>query len=490
MKFLGGGRFVGAYVCPRGAFGIQYRRAGDGVEIERTFDGYATIESPDRAADHVIAVLENAGITRGDVALTIRGFGVVHHVLQMPPASDEMLAPIIEREVRRLEPQLGDSVVNWISLPSLENAAGEPGGPQRSVLTAAAPREVVQLFERRFAEAGYRLTHLTALPVAMQRLLEEFDPMSDSTALVAPLPDGAFLGFCLHAGLRLVVEPPLPSGAEHEVAALAEEIELGAMFVRQQFRGAQVERVTIVGCNDALVGAESTLSERVHVPATRLGGGIGNLSPASLAALGGILDARSPKPLALGGSSRKRAEARARSALEGVSVAAVILVVLLGAWTLIETVRAKRAATAVEVARRRVEHDSFGLAPLRSTASQRKLVREAVAAMRLVATDRMELQEALTNIAVVVRSPVRLDSLHLARTSEGWSAVVGGVVRGDDLSNATAVQLLHELYRELPQRLSVDSLRLDQLAYADTTSDNGAVVHFQLSFGIPSGRKD
>lgn len=484
MSLAGRSRVVGAYVCPRGVFAIEGKRAGGGIEIERTFEEPVVLESALEAADRVIDVLRTAGITRADVALVLRGFGVVHHVLQMPPAKDEMLAPIIEREVRRLEPQLGESVVSWISLPSLE-AGGPEGGPQRSVLSAAAPSDVVHLFEQRLRAAGYRLVHLTALPVAMQRLLEEFDAGTDSTALVAPLPDGAFLGFCLNGGLRLVVEPPLPAGVEHEVAALAEEVELGAMFVRQQFHGAQIERVVVVGSNASLTDAESVLTERVHVPAQRLG--VLDLSPAALAALGALLDAQSPSPLALGGTSRKRSEARARSTLETMSLAAVVLLVLVGAWTITETVRARRAADALQTARRHIEQDSFGLTRLRSTAGQRRLVRDAVAAVRLVVTDRIQLQEALTEIATTVQFPVRLDTVRLARAPGGWLAVLSGDIHG--VTNTRAVQSLNDLYRELPERLTVDSLKLDQLAYADS-ADGAAYLRFQLSFAIPTGKKD
>lgn len=484
MSLTGRSRVVGAYVCPRGVFAIEGKRAGGGIEIERTFEEPVVLESAVEAADRVIDVLRTAGITRADVALVLRGFGVVHHVLQMPPAKDEMLAPIIEREVRRLEPQLGESVVSWISLPSLE-AGGPEGGPQRSVLSAAAPSDVVRLFEQRLRAAGYRLVHLTALPVAMQRLLEEFDAGTDSTALVAPLPDGAFLGFCLNGGLRLIVEPPLPAGVEHEVAALAEEVELGAMFVRQQFHGAQIERVVVVGSNASLTDAESVLTERVHVPAQRLG--VLDLSPAALAALGALLDAQSPSPLALGGTSRKRSEARARSTLETMSLAAVVLLVLVGAWTITETVRARRAADALQTARRHIEQDSFGLTRLRSTAGQRRLVRDAVAAVRLVVTDRIQLQEALTEIATTVQFPVRLDTVRLARARGGWLAVLSGDIHG--VTNTRAVQSLNDLYRELPERLTVDSLKLDQLAYADS-ADGAAYLRFQLSFAIPTGKKD
>ena len=485
MSMIGRTPLVGAYVCPRGVFTIECKRSRGALEIERTLEVPLPLDSATAAADHLVQVLRSAGINRADVAIAMRGFGVVHHVLQLPPAKDEVLSPIIDRELRRLEPQLGDAVVDWSSLPAFEG--GPEGTPQRSVLTAAAPSDVVFAFEGRLKVAGYRLAHLTALPAAMERLLEEFDTGTGSAALVAPLPDGAFLGFSLSSGLRLVIEPPLPQDTEHETAALAEEVELGMMFVRQQFRGAEIERVALVGSKESLPDAESALSERLHVPVAYLG--VRDLSPAAFGALGAILDAQSPEPLALGGTSRKAAEKRPLTTLESISIAALFVLALLGAWTITETVRAKRAAIELQTARRHIEQESFGLGPVRSTAEQRKLVRDAVSAMRVAANHKVELQEALTGIASTLGGRAQVDSMCLQLSSSGWRTVISGSVAG--ITNARAVQSLNDLYRELPQRLSADSMHLDQLAYEDSGSNeaDASVVRFQMSFAIPSPRK-
>src|SRR6185436_9336342 len=112
--------------------------------------------------------------------------------------------------------------------------------------------------------------------------------------------------------------------------ALAEEVELGVIFVRQQYRGAQIGRITLVGTKMSLADVETSLTERLHVPAKALG--VKDLSPAALAALGAVLDARSTRPLTLGGATIRRKEARARTILESIAMAAVILVAVLGSW--------------------------------------------------------------------------------------------------------------------------------------------------------------
>ena len=154
----------------------------------------------------VAAALQSAGIARASVSVAMRGFGVAHHSLQLPPASDALLGPVIEREVRRLEPHLGDCVVQWMSLPPLESGVSAPPGvpPQRSIFATAAPSDVVAAFEHRLHDAGHRLEHLTTLPVAVQRLLEQFDSGTGTIATVLPLPDGAYIGFTLSGGVRLV----------------------------------------------------------------------------------------------------------------------------------------------------------------------------------------------------------------------------------------------------------------------------------------------
>ena len=50
-----------------------------------------------------------------------------------------------------------------------------------------------------------------------------------------------------------------------------------------------------------------------------------------------------------------------------------------------------------------------------------------------------------------------------------------------------AVQTLHDLYREIPERMTVDSLRLDELSYSDSDDpETGApVVRFRFFFEIP-----
>ena len=480
MTLLGRPAQVGAYICPRGVFGIECRAAASGMEVVRTFGDPFGLRSPQEAAEQMISVLSAAGIAHANVSAVVRGFGIAHHTLQLPPAADSILGPIIEREVRRLEPHLGECVVQWMSLPALE-PANSAAPPQRAVFAMAAPTETIAVLESHLVAAGHRLRHVTTLPVAMQRLLDQFDSGTGTIATIAPLPDGAYIGFSLAGGVRLIVEPPLPADVDHEAAALAEEVDLAAMFVRQQFRGANTDRVVLVGARPSLLELKASLSERLRVPAKQLEAD--DLSPVGFVALGAVLDSQEAIPQSLGGSTRERAISRGLSRLETASLAALVVLALVGFWTVAEAVRSMRAGSALAAAHRRIERDAFGLAPARATAEQRRVVRDALDAVQLASTDRQRLQSALAGIAEAARYPVRVDSLRLVRADAGWRAVLSGDVASS--TNARAVQALHELYREIPRRLPVDSVRLDRLSYTDGEQTEGVgAVSFQLSFAI------
>jgi len=483
MRLPWGSRLVAAYVCPAGVCAIECVRTGRGVEIRRTLDDLAPVDSPYRAGERLVQMLRGADISRARVVIALRGFGLAHHVLQLPPAPDALLTPVVEREIRRLEPQLAQGLVDWTPLAALDDATDAPA--QRWVLAAGIPQDVVAGLEQRLRDGGHELTHVTPLAAAMERLLREFGAAEASSALVAPLPDGAFLGFALGGSLRLVVEPPLPHDVEHQLPALGEEIELGVMFVRQQFRGASIDRLMLVG-NEAGAEAESHLTDRFRIPTTRLSSQ--DLSAGALVALGAVLDAQSARPLALGGSVRRRVREKTTAALSTAATAAVILLVVIAGWTAFETFRVRQASVALVAARARLQQDSFMLRPVRSTADQRRVVRQAADAMRLVRDDRARLQQVLAGVAAVVRDPAQLDSIRMVRDQTGWLASVGGTVTG--ATNARAVQALHDVYRGLPGRLPVDSLHLDELSYADSLPDDAfATVRFRLTFRSGADRR-
>jgi hypothetical protein len=478
-------KLVAAYVCPRGVFAIECKRSRSGIQVLRAFEAPGSLGTAESAVAQLVGLLEGAGIRRADVAVALRGFGSVHHVLALPRARNELLGPIVERELRRLEPQLADAVVAWFPLLDEEISIDAP--PQRQFLVAGAPREQINAIERGLSAAGHQLLHLTALPAALQRLVDEFEPTMEAMALVAPLPDGAFFGFCVAGGMRLVVEPPMQEQDDAlDPPAMAEEVELGAMFVRQQFRGAQLGHVTIAASPQVFADAQGAFTDRLGIPVSRLA--VRELDASGLVALGAILDSSSAIPLSFAGKTRERGAAAAKSALRMASMVAVFAAAAIGVVTVVEALRARDAASALVDARRQIEQQSVGLLPVRQTAERRKLIRDAVSALRFVARDRLELQQALNAVGGAIFDPVQLDSIVLDRGSAGWLVVLGGSIT--EATNGRAVQTLHDFYRDLPRRLVIDQPSLEQLVYADSGAHGRAMVRFQLAFVVPRAKTD
>lgn len=475
-------RVVGAYVCPAGVFGVEGRRRSKGFEVVRTFSAPAQLDSPEAAAGALTRALDDAGIRHAEIAVAVRGFDVVHHVLSLPPAPDALLAPIVERELRRLEPAVADPVVAWTRLSPEPVAPGEPL-PQPQILAAAMSREVSDTLVDGVRRGGHAIAHLTAASVALHRVAGEFLSPTEPTVLVAELSDGPYLGFSLAGAVRLVVEPPVPRGDPlPDAAALAEEAELGAVFVRQQFRGAQVSRAAVATAGGGHGELESALGARLGVVVSRLP--IGDLSGDAITAFGATLDAEQTRPVSLGGKTERRAEESA----PGLRLAAAVvlfLAALAGAWTGVQALRARESAAALLSARRQIDHESFGFASLRETAARRKLIRDAASVIQLAARDRERLQRALASLASSVSSTINVDSIVFERSGETWRASLGGTVAGR--TSGQAVQALNDFYRELPRRAQVESLSLRQLEYADTTG--GSSVHFQVAFRLPGRQK-
>jgi hypothetical protein len=470
---------VGAYVCPRGSFCVEVRPRGAGLEVVRAFEQTGRIASASDAARHLAGTLAANGLRRADVAVVVRGFEVVHHTLTLPPAPAAMLGPIIEREIRRLEPQLTDAVVGWLPLLDRDEPADQ--GQQRHFIAAALPATVAPALENGLRDSGFALHHLTALPAAFQRLGEDHDVTVGTTALLAPLPDGLFLGLFLGGGLRISIEPPLLDQEMPDGAAMAEETELATTYVRQQYRGAELDRCVIAGPADQWTDTQQLLVDRLSLPVERLD--LQGLSAASLAALGAVRDARSPAPLALGGAVLDRKANAARATLRQTAAAAVVATAAIGVWALFQSMNARRTDAELRATLRQLEQHSTSVAPLRQTAEQRRLVRDAGDVVRISIRDRQELQAALTAIGGGIVGPIRLDSLSLHRGSNGWIAGLSGTAAGT--TSGGAVQALHDFYRDLPRRLIVEELALDQMSYRDTTDVSVVSVGFQLSFILP-----
>jgi hypothetical protein len=476
-------RIVGAYLCPRGVFGVECQERSKGLEVIRSFESFARISSPVDGIRQLDRALQQHDIKRANLAIAVRGFGAVHHVLAFPQTNDNILDAVVQREVRRLEPQLSDPVVAWMRLAPEEGAAEQAS--QADVLTAALPGDVVRGIAATIEQAGHSLLHLTVLSSAMHRLAEEFLPDTEPAALVCQLPDGPFIGYSLAGAIRLAVEPPVrDEDPLPDAAALSDEAELGALFVRQQFRGAQINQAVAVASDETYADVEAALGVRLMVPITRVP--LEALSPGSVAAFGAVLDARAAKPASIAGRLSRRSGGGAATSLQLASTAALVLTTIVGVLALGIAWKARGTAASLREVRRRIEVESSALQPALATTDRRRIVRDAVLALQNAHGDRAALRQSIASIADAVSGPVSLDSIVLRRSEKGWQAALGGMVVGQ--TSGAAVQSLSGFTTQLGRLASVDSVTLRQLSYADTTGRS--LVRFELVFGVTPKERD
>lgn len=474
-------RDIGLYVCPRGVFGVECRIGAEGVSVERAFQFPKAIATSADVAQHLAQCLDALGSRGARISVAIRGFGAVHHSVSLPPAPDDILTPIIEREVRRLEPELGEASIAW-SVVAEESTAGE-GPVERAYSVAAAPDGLLAALDHAVRSSGNTLEHVTVLPAAMERVAQEFVTEHDTAAIAVPLPDGLFIGLSVGGALRLAIEPPVVDDPD-DVDALGEELELGAMLFKQQFHGATVGRIALVAGADRFTNAEHALAMRLGVPVERVV--VGDLDAAGCAALGAVLDARSGAPLALAGIAHLQPATTGPLGLAATIGLALLLVV--AGWSLVQGIRARDGAMALSAARTRIERESFSLTSARSTAAQRRLIRDARDAIHEIDGERLDLQRVLTRVSAATPASIQLDSLTADRAASGWSIHLTGRVAAS--TNAIAIQSLNDFYVDLPRRIDVAGLALQRLAYADTSADAAQpAIRFTLGFDIrrPSG---
>jgi hypothetical protein len=470
-------RVVGVYVCPRGVFGVECQERSNGVEVLRSFEAHGRIASPQDSIRHLARALLQHDIKRARLAIAVRGFGAVHHVLTFPKADDAVLNAIVQREVRRIEQQMADPVVAWMRLAPEEGTTEQAA--QTDVLTAALPGDVVAQFMSAVEETGNSLLHLTVLSTAMQRLAEEFLPDSEPAAIVCQLPDGPFIGYTIGGAIRLAVEPPVrDDDALPDAAALSDEAELGSLFVRQQFHGAQITQAAVVASDETYPDVEAALGVRLMVPITRVP--LAGLSPGAVAAFGAVLDARSARPVSLAGRVGARGAGGPSSTLQLATTATLVAVAIVAIWAVGAALQVRGTTRALSDVRRRIEAEASGFVPAQETADRRRMVRDAVAALQDAHGDRAALQRSIAAIAGTVSSSVSLDSMVLHRGESGWQAALGGSIIGQ--TSGAAVQALSNFSRELSELAPVESLSLRQLSYADTTGRS--LVRFELVFGV------
>ncbi len=467
-------RFSGI-LSPNGILLVEYHRVGDVLGVVE----YAA-DRPERrdlgtAVELLARLTESLGGRGGRLSLGISGFGVSHHILTLPPASPELLRPVVAREMSRFYPDLKDPVIGFVVAGETETREG----PYQDVLVGAMARHTVEGLHHTLASRGIALEHVTILPRVVQHIHDAVEASVEPSVLVLMLETGPVIG-CFFAGaLRLCSEPlrgtlGVPAT---DVAAVVEHVERGVLFLNQQFPGRGTADVRVVAVDEQYDEVAQAVQQEMDVRVGRLDTG---LTPNVLAALGPAMDRRSGHPLNLLPEPLRPAPA-SRLWARALGAGAAVLIAAAALWWSAGAILAARSADArIGALQAQLEHRVPALARMRPVLEARRDHEARLAFLAPAGERELRVQRILRAVASSTAAGVRLDSLTLQAWGTDWSVAVAGVATGE--SNAAAVRAVDVLYRGVPSRVPVDSVHLARLGAMSVDSTGAVAVTFGMSF--------
>ena len=470
---------------------VEYGAERTGIRIIAQWTDSIRSASIDDALSHLLSLLSQADARHATLALAIEQFGVFHHVLTLPGADDEVLRPVVRREVQRVF-GIADPVIAFTrGLPQerREPARADARTAPRQLFVAGAPRDTIDVLGDKLSDPRIDIEIATVVPKAIHSLYEASGGALEPTAVLVCLEGGPHLSFFLDGRLELAIDPPIAlDGERPSVPMMLDQVERGAVYFRQQFRGATATRLLLAAREGEFDALAAALEQRLGVVVSPLFSG--SSSPEAVVAMGAVLEAQSQTPLDLFPHPPTVAERMAvllrgpNLAVAGATAAAVIA----GLWALSQftTLSSVRGDTAR--LQTSVDQGIPVVAPMRQIAQRRADFEHQVEFVRKSDGERSTLTRTLEAIAEEAPPGVRFDSLRVSRAPTGWSAGIGGQVTG--ATAAQAVRNLDTFFSAVRTRGGVSSTSLDQFDYPATGTDSlhtGAhdiVIMFRMSFQI------
>jgi hypothetical protein len=306
------------------------------------------------------------------------------------------------------------------------------------------------------------------------------------------LDGGPHLAFFLDGKMELVMEPPIALEGDRATAeAIVDQVERGAIYFRQQFRGATATRVLLAARADEYEALAAAIERRFGARVSPLFGGVG--SPERVLAMGAVVAARSSEALDLfphPPSLRERMALTLRGPNAIVTGAAAAAILAVG-WSSVQFAALSAARADVAALQASVSMALPAVAPMRRIAERRADFANTVDYLRGVHRERATVTRALATIASSAPAGIRFDSVRVARSNSGWNAVVQGQASG--ATTAEAVRGLDMFYRGIRELPGVSSANLDQFDYpapkaADSThramDATPVVLEFRVSFAL------
>lgn len=458
-----------ALLCPTGIHAIAYRNTPRGYRIERYTKALREDLTAENAGEVLADLLEAEGARGRGVAIAVTGFGTCHQILTLPPANRELLEPIVARELRRFYPDLfaAEDAQPIIDFAEIGTTPGASGNPQKELMVAAVPRSLLRTVGTALEHRGIELEHWTILPRALQRLYDAFSNGAPAAAALIMVPDWPLLGLFHGDELRLFSEPRSgPQLSAHDEAEnVVEQVERGALFLRQQFRGASVERLYLAaGASPESAPLTRLIEQRLDLPITVLGPA--DEAPGALAALGIALNADEADELNLLPPEDRPTSASERWTRLLASASAAI-VVLAAWWWCFSAFRAESAASLrLQQAQEALAHPSSNYSAVRPVIDARQAHAQRLAVLELLNRDHRRIPEVLWPLQAAAPR-IQVEELTISPAEGGWSVILAGISIAPTTGDATdAVEALREqLAIELPDSgVTLEDLQYRQLA--------------------------
>lgn len=482
-------RTFGGLLSHDGVCLVEYRTERHGIRALNQWMNDERSASIDEALAHLVNLVTALGVSRARIALAIEQFGVFHHVMSLPPAADDVLRPVIARELQRTL-GLTDPVFAFTRADG--TAANSKTAPQQ-LFIGGAPKDTIDALSARLGFDGVEIELATIVPKAIHSLYQAGGSTLEPTAVLACLEGGPHLAFFLDGRLELAIDPPIAlEGERAPLAVILDQVERGAVYFRQQFRGATATRMLLAAPSGEYDTLAAALEERLSLRVNPLFAGTS--SPAAVVAMGAVLEARHAAPLDLFPHPPTLA-ARARDAMRGPNamVAGMLTAVVVASiWNATQFVSLGSAQRERDSLRAALSTASRAIEPMRRMAEARADYTRQLEFVTDTRSERAELAGTLHAIAQQAPAVVRFDSLRVSRTAGGWSASIAG--KATSATAAQAVRALDTFYQAVRARPGVSGATLDQFDYpvatgADSTRRAGGpvVADFRVSFALTHG---
>ena len=491
-------RRFAALIDPDRVYVIEYARRPAGVEITHHMSVARTMPSVEEAADALVELIRSSAAP-GEAKLTaaIRGFGISYHLLTLPPAGADVLAPIIEREMRRIFPDIEDPLVGFAVGGHIDRRTGRPaaqaakkGLPERrsaistgevlplEILAAAAPRHIVDSVSRTLDRAGIHLEHLTVVPQAMARLYREVNGSPDPAAVAIMLQGSPVIGVFQGGDVRFIAEPPASDEglSAVDIQTVIDQVGRARMYLRQHFRGADIEKIFVAADPADQAHVDAVLNAALNVEVVPLAPAMG--PPAAIAALGSVLNAEAGTEMVLYPSSADLQRASERRRWRSRTAAAIAVCVLAIGIAAVTTVISSRTAGRLRAERALTDAQMAKIAPAINVIGERQANMDRAAAMQVEYARRQQVARVLNGIRLAQPPNVGLTNATLTRAGDVWNVEISATAVGS--SGADVLEGVAEFSRELPARVPLEGFNLSAFEYAGEPGDMSG--NFKVTF--------